>query len=223
MTATLTVHALTTLDTIKDELNISSSDTAQDNILTRLINAASEAIERFCHRHFEHEAEISEKSAGQGSKLLLLSRTPLVEVAEVKINNAAITDYNIYDSEAGTLFRAHGWPWSVSVASPFSLDPLPGTERQNIEVKYTGGYVTPQQEADAAGATPPVELPRTLPYDLEQCCIDAVVSWYRQRGEDKSIVAEKLMSASVQYDRSAGNLPANVVESLKNSGYVRVV
>lgn len=221
MTVTLTVHALTTLDTIKDELNISVSDNSQDSVLTRLVNAASEAIERFCCRHFEHETEITEKIAGQGGKILLLSRTPLVEITEVKINDAAVTDYSIYDSKAGMLFRANGWPWSGSAASPFSPDPLPGTERQNIETKYTGGYVTPAQESAAASETPSVVLPRTLPYDLEQFCIDTVVSWYRQRGEDKSIVAEKLMSASVQYDRRAGNLPASVAEGLRR--YVRII
>ena len=121
--------------------------------------------------------------------------------------------YEVADAEAGTVYRAAGWPWSGLRLSGIARDRLPGTERRNIAATYAGGYVTPGQ-AVALG------LPRTLPYDLEQYVIDTVVYLYRNRGQDPSVVSERILSAAYQYDRAHG-LPGSVVRGL--APYVRIV
>ena len=160
---------------------------------------------------------MTEKVAGQGGKNILLSRTPIITLTEVKINGSAIalSEVEIEDAEAGILYRRSGWPWAGSSIGPFDPDPYAGSERQNIEVTYTGGYVTPQQVEDDG------TLVRTLPYDLEQLAIEAVIGSYLSKGEDKSIVSEGLMSAKVTYQRGTGGLAGPVVEGLDS--YKRVV
>ena len=210
----LTERALTTLTAVKSELGISLEDTAQDDILIRRINAVSDQIIKYCGRYFHFE-QVVEKVAGHAGRNILVSRTPIVELVEVKIGDTTINDAVVGDAKAGVLFRRSSWPWSVAKASPYSADPYPGSERQNIEVTYTGGYVTPYQvEQDAT-------LTRTLPYDLEQLVLDAVAGSYLSKGEDKSIVSESLMSASYKYDRRSGGLPGSVIEGLNS--YRRVV
>lgn len=213
----LTENVLTTLTAVKDELEISAADTSKDDILKRKINAVSAQFNKYCGREFHFKAE-TEKVAGQGGRNILLSRTPIIELTEVKIDDNVITisgNIEIEDAEAGILYRGAGWPWAVALASPFSGDPYPGSERQNIEVTYAGGYVTPYQvEEDET-------LTRTLPYDLEQLCIEAVIGSYLSKGEDKSIVSESLMSASYKYERGSGGLAASVIDSLNS--YRRVV
>lgn len=47
--------------------------------------------------------------------------------------------------------------------------------------------------------------PRTLPYDLEQACLDGVVSLYDEDGRNKNVTGEAVGDASVQY---SGRNPA---------------
>lgn len=209
----LTVHALTTVSTIEGELGLGAGSATA--LLERLINGASEAIERFCGRHFEYEANISEKVAGYGGVRLVVSRTPVVSIASIAYNGSTISssEYSIEDADAGLIYRSTGWKWTAIRRPDITQDRLPGTEQKLFTVTYTGGYVTPQQAADNPALT------RSLPYDLEQACIDAVVTWYRDRGENRNITSEKVMSASLSYNRHA--LPEPVQEML--APYRRIV
>ncbi len=214
MTIQLIDEALTTLATVKNVLGI--TDTAQDDELTRMINAVSQTMARFCNRRFDHSAAITEKIAGFGGRLMMISRTPLLNIAEVKINDTVVEDVSIYNADEGFIYRKTGWPWSVRSRSNYGYEPLPGDEELNVEVTYEGGYVTPAQAAGSA-------LDRTLPYDLEQLCIDAVVSATKGAGENKFVTSESLMSASYSYDRASSLIPSGVFDALKFSGYVRIV
>ena len=44
---------LTTLDALKEQLNIEPTDTSQDNFLTRVLKSATDAIKNYCNRNFE--------------------------------------------------------------------------------------------------------------------------------------------------------------------------
>ena len=194
--------SLTTLQNVKIELGISLPDTQNDEYIERLIKAATDAIERYCQRHFSYQEGIVETVAGFGTSFILVSRTPLLTVQDIRILGVSIganldpSEYEIFDADSGSIYRQAGWPWSAQTRGDITRDPLPGTERKRIEVTYTGGFVTPDQEMD-------LSISRTLPYDLEQICIDTVVVMYRERGENKAITSESLMSASVSFDRSA--------------------
>ena len=208
MPTTLSPHALTTLEAVKEELDISIGDSVNDNYLTRLINSASDAIERYCDRHFE-KASLIEKVAGQGSQRVLLSRAPILSVTSVILNGSVLasSEYEV-EAEAGMLFRASGWPWSAMRRPGIVQDPYPGSETKSIEVTYIGGYVLPKDEN--LSANPPVA--RTLPYDLEEACIATVKTWFRAKGADLNRTSRRLMDVGDTWDRRA--LPEPVREML---------
>lgn len=208
MPVSLSLHALTTLEAVKEELNISAGDASQDTYLARLINAASEAIERYCDRHFE-KASLIEKVAGQGSQRILLSRTPILSVTSVTLSGSVLapSEYEV-EAEAGMIYRSTGWPWSAMHRPGIVQDPYPGSETKNIEVTYTGGYVLPKDED--LTANPPVV--RTLPYDLEEACIATVKTWFRAKGADLNRTSRRLMDVGDTWDRRA--LPEPVKETL---------
>lgn len=193
--ATLAPNALTTLDTVKEVLGVHGS--SQDAALTRYINTASEAIERYCDRRFQR-ATVVEKVGFMGGQRLLLERTPLVSITSIVVDGVTLGAdvYSIESAAQGTVYRESGWPWSADVIDAMNPYRLPGTERQLATVTYVGGYILPND----AGV-------RDLPYDLEQACVDAVVALYRQQGRDKSVQAEAVGGASVQYTQRNPALP----------------
>jgi len=189
MPETLSTHALTTVETAKEYLQLDLSDTRYDNLLTRQINAASGLIERYCGRHFE-KAEYTDKLYGNGRKKILLGQYPIVEVIEVLVDDVPVTDYEVL-AEEGMLYREMCWPWSgylVGLAS----DPV--GKRKNIQVRYKAGYVLPKD------MTP--EDPRTLPYDLEEVCIELVAVKFRKMVEEADGKKRKVHEEqNIDYER----------------------
>ena len=93
----------------------------------------------------------------------------------------------------------------------------PGTEEYYYKITYTAGYITQPQDDAAVGT-------RSLPYDLEDACIQYCAQRYRTKGRDKSIKQEKLLSASVTYENSSGDgsdIPATIRAMIDH--YKRVV
>lgn len=207
----LSENCLTTLSAVKDELRIAQDDTSYDSVLERYIESVSASFETLCDRKFHYGADIVEKVAGYGTTLVVLSRRPVLSVASVVVDGSPVTDYTVHDVEAGLLHRASGWPWTASTQASVTYHQVPGTEERSIVVTYTGGYVTPVQAT--------AQLPRTLPYDLEQLCIDGVVALFRDRGVNKAMKSEKLQGMmSAEFERGAFGLPLSVIEALKRWG-----
>lgn len=188
----LASNALTSLDVVQAELGVGD----HNDQLRRYINIASEAIERFCDRRFRRETVV-EKVGFPGGQLLLLERTPLVSISSIVVDGAALPEdsYSIQSAEQGSVYRESGWPWSAAVQDAAGPYQLPGTERRLATVTYVGGYVLPND----VGA-------RTLPFDVEQACVETVVALYRGAGRDKGIAAESVGGAAVTY---AGRNPAS--------------
>lgn len=176
----LAANALTLLETAKTELGLSG--TASDAVVERLINGASEAIERYCRRSFARATVTSERVKGYAGPRLLLERTPIVSVTSIIINGSTIdaAGYYIEKAEAGVLYRPAGWEWTAQTqVGSIIQEPSPGTEEGLYLVTYVGGYQTPAQ-----GGT------RTLPYDLEQACLECVTNFYRGRGKHQALETE---------------------------------
>lgn len=205
----LSANSLTTLNAVKDELRIAQSDATYDAILERYIQAVTAAFETICDRKFHHGADMAESVAGYGTTTIVLSRTPVLAVASVVVDGSTVTatDYAIHGAEAGLLYKGSGWPWTASVAPSVNYYQVPGSEKRSIVVTYTGGYVTPTQAT--------AQLARTLPYDLEQLCIDGVVAKFRDRGINKAMTSRKLQGASATFERGAFGLPLDVIDGLK--------
>lgn len=157
----LSAHALTTVEALKAELSIPSEDNSRDTVLARAVNAASDAIRRYCRRDFAR-TEITEQLTGRGSPALLVSLSPVVSLEVVAICGEEIDLENFtVDRAAGIIERRHGvWPES---------------DRPNISVTYTGGWVTPAQATD--------ELKRNLPHDIEEACLIIAANRVQSMGQ----------------------------------------
>lgn len=162
MTVALSANALTLLATVKTDLGIAVA--TYDDQLTRLINAASDAIARYCSRTFQRSTAIVEKSAGYGLHKLRLKRTPINELISVTFDGEAVdsTEYEIGDAEAGLVNNEGGWVWTAHMPRAISDGALSGTEELLYEITYDGGWVTPNQSKLMSG-TPTLTFAATSP------------------------------------------------------------
>jgi hypothetical protein len=161
-------HDLTTLETAKDELNITGNDS--DVRLARWIRETSGYIATWCNRTFAIET-VSElwraadrhhfflpfhtgHSATNTPDPLLLRRYPIVSIDGVSEEDGdplLATDYE-YDATTGRLWRLSGGdsdPAGAAAATRMHW------YAAKIVVTYAGGYDTP----------------RDKPYQLEQACL----------------------------------------------------
>lgn len=210
---------LTTRETVKGELGIDTTD--EDDTISDLIVRASSAIARETRRTFGVET-VTETMDGSGSRLLGLSRTPIVEVTEVTEDGTAITDYSVEDAEAGALYRQVGWGrsgglrmWGTEAFSSGYI--LPGYQDQRYSVTYRAGYLLP---SDVNPFILPAE-PQNLPGAVEQACIETVKAWYFARDTDPALSSVQSGQLRVTYraeqtQTAPGSLPASALGLLRN-------
>lgn len=153
---------LTTLPNVKAWLNLTTSDS--DELLTRLIVAASTFIESWCNRSFGVQ-EYTEHRNGTGSDMLMFGAWPVTAVTSVTVNGRAI--------HAAADFDTPGYRfYDLSVV-------LQGYQfvrgRRNVTLTYTAGYAA-------------------IPPDLEQACIETVALRFKERDrighQSKSLAGE---------------------------------
>lgn len=201
--AVLPANALTTLETLKGELGIDDTDSSQDTRLARLIGVASDFIERYCGREFG-KLERTEYYKGYGTPRLRLNVTPLDATADITvvIDGLALeldTDFKVEDPKIGALWRDRGWQKTAPFQRGASYATLDGMERAAFAITYTGGYVLPKDEVLLEDQVLPdtPALARTLPYDLEQVCLELIVT--KQKPRDKTVKSESLLGWSASY------------------------
>jgi uncharacterized phiE125 gp8 family phage protein len=153
----LNANALTTLATAKSHLSISPNDTAQDARVELFINAASQRIESITDRLLLDQGPIVEFQHGRRENILLLRQFPILTVTELWVDSTHLftdplklipaTDYGIGDDLNSIVYYERVFPNGY----------------QNIQVKYTAGYVA-------------------VPSDLELACLWLVEWFYLHRG-----------------------------------------
>jgi len=181
----LASNALTTLQDVKLELDISSTDVTNDRYLMTVINSTSSQIETFLNRKLERVTAFEEMVPGYGLYKLRVSRTPVLTVTAVEMIQTATPPV------AGILYYPAGWPWTAPLTSgTIVADPIAGQEWPAVKVTYDAGYDLP------SAATP------TLPADIQRACTIAVMTNFRNRGADRTIKSEHLMSYQVTYDKT---------------------
>lgn len=150
-TVPLQSNALTTIATLRTELGLDSSS---DDILARLINGASDSIERYCGRKFGYVSGLVEKVRGYGTELLHVERYPVWQVTDVVINGQDFnSDYwKISKWETGTLFAWNTWPDTAPVELSASPHPRAGFEDKAIAITYCGGFALPAADRIASDA-----------------------------------------------------------------------
>lgn len=204
---------LTTVAVVADVLGVSASEPR----LPRLIGAASDAIRAHLGRpQLHYSAAYVDRLPGQLEQVRLwLSLPVVVSVASVVLPDGTTLSPSEYSlEESAYLYRAAGWPYTGLVRSGLLYDAAAvGTEKPSIVVTYAGGWVTPAQTGT-----------RTLPFDLEEAAVQAVVAMYRRGGVDPNIASESLGDYSVAYrtpPAAAGLLPDTVLAQLER--YRRLV
>lgn len=218
---------LTTVDRVKTELSI--TDTADDEVMLRMIDRASSAIARECRRVFGVET-VTETLDGTGSRLLALTRTPVIAITEVTEDGSmlAASEYRVEDAEAGALYRMSGWGrpgglrmWGTEAYASGYI--LPGYQNQRYSVTYRAGYILPpEQNPYLMNGS---DDPQNLPGAVEQAAIEAVKSWYRARviDRDNPGVLKRIAAGSVSLEwdvsartLSAEGLPSSALGLLRN-------
>ena len=171
---------LTTLARVQSDLGVAAG--TDDDLLIDMIDRASSAIARETRRVFGVET-VTETLDGSGTRLLGLSRAPVVEVTEVTEDGTAIdtADYSIEDAESGALYRADGWGrsgglrmWGTDAYASGYI--LPGYRGQRYAVTYRAGWILPP-EVNPFMDNAPAD-PQNLPGAVEQACLETVKAWY---------------------------------------------
>jgi hypothetical protein len=119
---------------------------ASNSALQIAINAISAMVERECDREFrvscfggdEHPPELVQ---GSGSRILVLSTYPILEVSKVEIDGAEVTDWQLIPGLAkwGALDRRSKWPRREGHWGDLVCDP-DGEADWNVAVSYKAGF-----------------------------------------------------------------------------------
>jgi hypothetical protein len=201
------------------------------DLANRLINAASDLLERRCNRKFLL-ADLTEDVKGYGTDKLRVERPPVKSVTSIIYNGTSSLDItDLYtDADAGLLQLQGGFQWTAHFDGRAIETPgLPGTELPLYVVTYQGGWITPQY--DGAAAAPFSGGARDLPSDIEEACLSLVRYKYGGRNvvRDPTVTEEKLRTWGAKYNvgNNAGGgsasmqLPADVLEVI--ASYQRAV
>jgi hypothetical protein len=185
---------LTTLANVKDELDLTSIDTSNDNRLTRFITEESDGIARYCNRVFgyatwQDEFRPQRGVRGEGVRgavnPLKLTKWPLTSaagvesvvetIAGVSTTLVAGTDFEI---DTGSLLPGdEGNSFLYRLDDSGNPRTWPGVK---IVVIYQAGYALPN---DAAQGIP------TIPSNLESACIRLVVWRFKAKNRDPMLRA----------------------------------
>jgi len=136
---------LVTLGKLKRSLGITSS--TEDVRLTELIEDVSSAVTEHCGREFAR-ARVTEQLPSYAHTTLSLSRTPLLQVDEVRYLDDAISPsgYYISNPEAGFLYNPGSWASSQVYDSWLHVERVSMPGRHDYAVDYVGGYLMPDDE-----------------------------------------------------------------------------
>jgi hypothetical protein len=144
--------ALATLAQVKQFIG-NVPDPTDDALLSRLLDASAELIERSCNRVFGATV-YSETRDGNGLDFMVFSNRPVVSVGSLTINGQTVPQSTNYASGGWVLASA----WKIALRDPYRFH----EGIQNVSVIYTAGFAT-------------------IPPDLTQaCCLLASLA-YKER------------------------------------------
>jgi len=185
---------LTTVQAVKDELQIPQNDSGRDAFLERLIRQASGDAVSFCRRPFARQ-RVRETNLQYRDGYVMVTLTPVEEVHSLTLNGQVVLGVEIEDADTGTITGSGNALLGLGEArwwnDPFGASLPRGS---SAVVEYTGGFVVP---ADAL---------RTLPYDVEAAVISLVKGAYEEATDlgDATIARLSVDDITVQYDTATG-------------------
>ena len=143
---TIDPYALTSVAAVKEHLNIPDANTTQDNIITRMVNSASQMIETYLDRKILRR-QYTEYYDGRGNDRFLVREWPVEKPTELWLDSTStFTDVTKkYDLDE---YEVDGEP-AIGVTLLSGRRFAKGT--RNIKVIYYAGYtVTPAVIHEAA-------------------------------------------------------------------------
>jgi hypothetical protein len=153
------VTDFTTLAKVKNELALTDVNADRDDVLSRMIEDASAAIVTYCDRAFARE-DVTEQLQGYDRTIMMLDRTPLVLVREVRYKGAVVSPASGFDNDAGWrmqdpsagfLFRQDLFTSTQPRQTFIETEIMPMQGRQDWHVDYVGGYLMPGENLVASG------------------------------------------------------------------------
>jgi len=121
------------LNDVRADLKVGDGDTSFDELIQRLINGVSTAIESYCGRSFAARDIAAKKYDGDDTEVLLLSTCPIISVSTLLVETLTIpsASYVVYNDIGkivlvdGTIFTAGPQTVSVSYRVGYERADLP--------------------------------------------------------------------------------------------------
>lgn len=186
--ASLLSYALTNLADVKESLGIASSDTSWDNLIIRMINKATLAIQNYTGRHFKAADYEDEEYNGNGINQLVLNQRPIISITTLNGRDTSLneSDFTTVDSE---LYFAN------DSAGVLDLNFSTSGNWSKYTVSYRAGY-------------------ETIPDDLAEACA-ALAAYYvtNADGSNLGVVEKREGQRMIKYASGSGS-GANSFESI---------
>lgn len=172
---------LVSLDDVKLELGIITTE--YDALLNRYIETISNIVEKYIGYSLHLEVILNEAYAGTNSPFLILRKSPVISVEEVKINGITL-DASEYSIKQNILYRESLWPRKQFI-NPITQTPHGKNVLYNIFVSYTAGYAT-------------------IPADIQTVVIDEVKEKYNNflSKTNKFVTGEKILDVQKTYSNA---------------------
>ena len=209
-------YALSTLARVKDRLQIAQPDL--DSVLTRMINAATDYIERQCGKtglekapndgHFISKTYTNEVYSVRGAKQIYLP-----------LRNAPVSVLTSFQWRAGTPTNPN---WTDFIPDQFELleegttgivrvyGVMPRLYSNMLRATYTAGYLIDWQNA-GNGST------HTLPADLTNLCENLVVRIFKRRQLDGK-ASEAIQGATTAWKDKLDAFDQDVINNYRRVG-----
>ena len=183
---------LTTVTAVRDEMG--GDFDIPDSALKRKIRVYSDLFQRICDRDLVFGTDVAKVALPSRRKRLSVPNTPVTEVLEIRYRDEVIPEdkWTLEDASCGFIKRVDQRNWASTAFASDNVTRSPQKQPLHLyEVEYEGGYVTPQQAMEG--------MDRTLPYDIEDAVIAAVVAGVSQQGIDSGIAQISVGDASTRW------------------------
>ena len=185
-------YALTTLQTIKDRLDLTVND--RDDLLIQFINRASDWIQNQTNRRFLRQVYANELYSvyGPNQVYLILNQAPVIPGSVSLFYRAGLPSNPMWTAFIPDQYELleDGQSGMLRVYGPLTLARFINNA---VKATYTAGYLI-----DWDNQEDPTK--HNLPSDLSMLCEDLVVRWWKRRDQgDKT--SQTFNGSTIQWNK----------------------
>ena len=179
---TLNTYALISLEDVREALQFETAEAvSENNLLVSLINRTSARMETYCGRKFKAR-EYIEYQDGDGSPMVFTDQFPITTVSDLWDDTEREFTDSASDQISSDDYMIYSDEGSIRL---YNDETTFNKGYQNIRITYSGGY-------------------ETIPGDLEQACLDWVLTLYRKiKDRTHGYMTKSASGASVLIDLGA--------------------